>query len=367
MASPETLEFARLLNAIPGGKPVGEDLRADASPTSLYYAIKGARDTARDAERKLVGNPDDGTAPPDWKKVLQPSVQAIAEKSKDLQITAYLIESLVRLHGFAGLRDGLRLARELVEKYWDGLFPMPDEDGVATRVAALAGLDAGDSVTLPINRVPITESSTHGQLSITHYQQAQALNKISDPKIRQQKVTAGTKDAAAFQQAVTETAGPFYVNLVEDLTRCTEELGKLSAALGQRCGADAPPTSSISAALTGCLDVVKDVARDKLVVAATPAAAPAAPGAAAKADAPAEGQLRTRDDALRMLTKVADFFRQTEPHTPVSYAIEQAVRWGKMSLPDLLTELIPDEAPRKGLFRQIGVKASEPPGKDAKK
>src|SRR5262249_51834262 len=158
-------------------------------------------------------------------------------------------------------------------------------------------------------------------LSITHYQQAQALNKISDPKVRQQKVTAGTKDAAAFQQAVTETAAPFYTNLVEDLTRCTDELGKLSAVLNQRCGADAPPTSSISGALTGCRDVIKDVARDKLQAAVAPAA-PTAPGAAPKADAPAaEGQLRTRDDALKMLTKVADFFRQTEPHTPVSYAI----------------------------------------------
>src|SRR2546425_1256477 len=144
MPSPEVLDFERLLAPIAEDAPTGADLRADPSPTSLYYAIKDARSTARAAERQMVGG-EEGSSGADWRPVLQHGTKALAEKTKDLEITAYLIEALVRLHGFAGLRDGFRLARELGERYWDGLYPVPDEEGVATRVAPLTGLNGEDA------------------------------------------------------------------------------------------------------------------------------------------------------------------------------------------------------------------------------
>ena len=66
-------------------------------------------------------------------------------------------------------------------------------------------------------------------------------------------------------------------------------------------------------------------------------------------------QIMTRDDALEGLLKVADFFRQTEPHSPVSYALEQAVRWGRMPLPELLGDLISDQNVRDEMFRRLGI------------
>src|SRR5205807_10415990 len=97
----------------------------------LYHRIKDARATARAAERQLATGADGADAgPPDWNPVLQNAVKALAEQSKDLEITAYLIEALLRKHGFAGLRDGFRLAHQLIEQFWDHLYPLPDEDGV---------------------------------------------------------------------------------------------------------------------------------------------------------------------------------------------------------------------------------------------
>jgi len=43
----------------------------------------------------------------------------------------------------------------------------------------------------------------------------------------------------------------------------------------------------------------------------------------------------------------------------IPYALEQVVNWGKMSLPDLLAELIPDEGPRKSVFKQVGIRPPE--------
>jgi len=56
------------------------------------------------------------------------------------------------------------------------------------------------------------------------------------------------------------------------------------------------------------------------------------------------------------LMKVSEFFKSTEPHSPISYNLQQAVKWGHMSLPELLQELIPDESARTEYFRLVGIK-----------
>ena len=375
MASEAVLDFAKLVAPIPGPKPTGKDLREELSPNSAYYALKDARNAARAAERQLVVDGEEEAAPPDWRLVLQLGTKALTEQTKDLEATAYLIEALVRLHGFAGLRDGFRLARELVEKYWDGLYPQPDEDGLDARLAPLTGLngdDAEGTLPVPIARVPLTEATSVGRLDSTHYQQAVALGKLTDPKLREQKLAAGTLALEAFQKAVEESSAPFYRDLVEDLGQCLEEFTKLGAALDARCNGQAPPTSQIRTALESCLDVIKEMARAKLAVAPPPTATPTANGtptpAAGSAAGPGEALdgFRSRDDAFRHLLHVAAFFQRTEPQSIVPYALEQVVRWGRTPLPDLLTELIPDDTPRNIFFKQVGIRAAETPREDTK-
>ena len=65
--------------------------------------------------------------------------------------------------------------------------------------------------------------------------------------------------------------------------------------------------------------------------------------------------ISNRDEAFRTLLKVSEFFRRTEPHSPISYNLEQAVKWGRMSLPELLSELIPDERARDEFFKLAGI------------
>ena len=49
--------------------------------------------------------------------------EVIATQSKDLQLAAWLTESLVKTKGFTGLNDGLALCHGLVEKFWDTVYP----------------------------------------------------------------------------------------------------------------------------------------------------------------------------------------------------------------------------------------------------
>jgi type VI secretion system protein ImpA len=367
MPSEVTLDFDRLLEPIPGDEQAGIDLRTDLSPNSTYYAVKDARNAARTAERQAILDGEGSASGADWQPVLQHGLTVLAENSKDLEVAAYLIEALVRKQGFAGLRDGFRLVRELVERYWDGLYPRPDEDGMQTRVAPLTSLngDEGEGTLIgPIANVPLTEGNSCGPFAHCHYQQAVALTQVADEETRQARIDRGAVSMALIETAVRETPAGFFAQLVEDLRASQEEYAQLGAVLDERCGDETPPTSNIRSALAICLETVTVLARDKLAVAPTDdgkASESEGTNVPATLAGPSSGNgvIRTREEAFQQMLRLAEFFRKTEPHTPVSYAIEQVVRWGRMPLPDLLTELIPDEGSRTQFFRFVGIRLPE--------
>src|SRR6266540_3358948 len=258
MASPPVLALESLAAEIPGGDPAGQNLREDYSPASLYQSIKAARTKARAAERKR--DEGDAAAEPDWSPVLE--------------LAAWLIEALVREHGFAGLRDGFRLAGLLVEKFWDRLFPRPDEEGIANRLAALGGLnglDGGEGTLIaPINRVPLTEDRAGvGPFARWHYRQAADLEAITDPERREKRIASGAVTQEQIRRAEGGTSYAFSKNLLEDLSECTEEFEKLGRCLDEKCGKDsagaplAPPKSLIRNALKECREIVAAMASSK--------------------------------------------------------------------------------------------------------
>jgi type VI secretion system protein ImpA len=380
MPSPDVLDFVKLLAPVPGDKPAGADLRANAGPNSLYYQVKDGRNNARAAERRMEGGLEDA-APPDWKTVSAAATKALAESTKDLELAAYLIEALCRTHGFAGLRDGFKLARGLVEQFWDGLYPTPDEEGVPTRVAPLAGLngdDAEGTLAAPINRVPLTESANYGKLTYANYLQAVATGKVLDPKAKEKRIAGGAMHMELIQKAVDDTPAPFFRALHDDLTAALAEFAALGAALDAKAGPAAPPTSAIRSTLEGVLAAVNDVAKAKLAVTQTKPADDKK-DADGKGDPSANGQphgedegeklpvIYNREDALNAILQLGDYFRRTEPHSFVPFALEQAVRWARMALPELMGELIADEGPRKALFKQVGIRPPEPKAEEKKK
>jgi type VI secretion system protein ImpA len=68
--------------------------------------------------------------------------------------------------------------------------------------------------------------------------------------------------------------------------------------------------------------------------------------------------LTDRAEALRQLQTIAEFFQQTEPHSPVSYLVQRAVKWGEMPLEKWLTDVISDEGVLTRIRETLGIKDS---------
>src|SRR5437763_17071513 len=97
---PEGFDLAALLAPISEETPAGTDLRTDYSPDSIYYRLRDARAEARAAERAIEGGElADGGLPPQWRTINELGYEAIATRSKDLEIAAWLTEALLRRHG----------------------------------------------------------------------------------------------------------------------------------------------------------------------------------------------------------------------------------------------------------------------------
>jgi type VI secretion system protein ImpA len=281
-------------------------------------------------------------APAQWAKLEELAIEVIESRSKDLEIVAYLLEAVARRHQFAGLRDGFRLARELIERYWESLYPRPDEEGVATRVAALSqlnGIEADGTLIAPIKLIPITNG--RGELFTTwHFENASHRDAVR---------AAGDQSDAAWIQG-----------LAEDLAQCLVEFDLLEGALTQRCGQDGPPTSKIREALVQVETAVREVGGAHLKPAGD-AASENAGAAGGEGGSGAGGPVGSREEALRKLREVAEYFRRHEPHSPVSYAIDRSIRWAKLPLHELLGELIPNKEAFKEFDKRTGI---SPPSKD---
>ena len=68
------------------------------------------------------------------------------------------------------------------------------------------------------------------------------------------------------------------------------------------------------------------------------------------------GPINNREDAYRMLEAVADYLQRTEPHSPTPYLVKRAVSWGRMSLADLMQEIVREEGDIARYFSLLGIK-----------
>ncbi len=368
-----TFDPGHILTPISEDAPCGVDPRSDMSGQSLFLQIKDARTNARRKERALDIDPDAAAATDDWTEVANNSIETLAGVGKDLEVCAWMIEGLVRVDGFAGLYTGYVAAEGLINTFWDGIFPLPDEDGNEPRLSPFIALNgAGSDGTLiqPIRKIPLTGGGE--AYSFWQYEQAMEISQISDAGKREARLSNGGLSIDAFNAAVQQTPWKFYAGLVESIEASLEAVHSVSDAFAARVGVDSPPAGAIRALLTGILEAVKFFASAKLEQAARAigagtsdeASESSADEEADPSDTPYQAEISgesakkglTREQALRQISEIAAFFRKSEPHSPISYTLDEIVRRARMPLGELLEELIVDADARRYFYIAAGLR-----------
>jgi type VI secretion system protein ImpA len=150
----ESLVADALLEPISSDRPAGTDLRW----TPDWDRLKEARRADDDLDSGKWTKKERKAA--NWRLAQELATTLLRERSKDLQLALWLTEANIKLDGFKGLRDGLRVIRELLVRYWDkGLYPAI-EDGPEDRAGPFEWLN--NKLVDAVTAIPITARSDGG-------------------------------------------------------------------------------------------------------------------------------------------------------------------------------------------------------------
>jgi len=345
-----TFTAEELLEPISPTSPAGEDL--SFSPELDAIAQARRFDDPSLAQGEWVTDLKEA----DWNFVVRRCAALLQEKSKDLRLAVWLAEAGAKTDGLRALGEALRTLAGLCQDYWDvGLYPESDGDDHDQRIGNLSWVLA--RIPTLLREIALTDGR-QGRYSTIDFETAR---KQANANGDSNTATSGPK-LADMEAARRNNSAAFVNAFGADLQLCLTALKELETVADERLGHDSP---GFSAARDAMLDLQRML----------PAASAAATDSAEPAEVPVPvmhggdldgqaapivpsgppGAIQNRAQALAQLRAVAQFFRRTEPHSPVSYFADKAADAGEQNLHDWLRTVVKDDATMAHIEELLGV------------
>ncbi|HEY5910486.1 MAG TPA: type VI secretion system protein TssA [Verrucomicrobiae bacterium] len=328
-----------LLKPVSAEQPCGPDLSYDGRFDELETLLKGKREID-------IGNIKRPAEPPDWRE-LQQKAAAFLKDSKHLRIAMMFCCSLLQTRGLAGFRDGLQLLHGLVEKYWGALYPLLDPEDNNDPTARLNMLSA---LTAP-------RGSVTGWMTFMDYLHTTALCQprgaaaVTFEQIQNAKLGQTSPEGAAPQGPTLAALTPV---LRAGAAQIAESHGCLKEALEAVQGMDRYLTSTLSAGKTMSFDELEKTLQAMLTALQPYLPVPGGDGGetaeaastpeASTVESPGSGivisgSIRSREDVVKALEKICQYYDQVEPGSPVPYLLRRAQKLANMNFVQAVQEL----------------------------
>jgi type VI secretion system protein ImpA len=264
---------------------------------------------------------------PQWGDIKNRAIEAL-DKSKDLRVLAFLGSAVLRTDGFPAFSDTLNVAARWLDMYWSQVHPVVSEDAILRRNALNCFADPMGVVD-GLRRLPLVTSRVHGTFSLRDLDIAsgQVAPKDGDPRPSEDQI-----NAAFAEMPVEELAA-----LHESMVRAQAALKSIDSHMREAAGSEATPQFDPLAA---------QLVRMERAVAAQLALRPGHDASPAEGDGAVAGSrggpIKSRQDAIAALDAVAEFFRRTEPSSPIPLFIARAKRLVSKDFLEVLADIAPD-------------------------
>jgi len=317
------LDIAKLLAPVTLEAPAGPNLEYDPAFAAIEKAAAGRPE-------QVIGGAVTPEEPPEWNSVFSGSLDLLA-RTKDLRVAVLTARALLYRNGVSAFAEGLALLKGLVEQHWPLLHPQldPDDNNDPTmRVTSLAGL-ATSGLMLALRQSPLVESRALGPVSFADLFPAAGgpdtarisgvFESLELPQLEEATTALATAIADlhaidAVFEAQTGNRGP-------DFGALLDYFNKAHHALSQRLQARKPLEAAPEASGEG--------------TSATGAAAPPPPRGLT-------GDILTREDVVKALDKICEYYARHEPASPVPVMAQRCKKLVTMSFFEILNELAPD-------------------------
>ncbi len=329
----------KLLQPVTAEQPCGPDLSYDGRFEELESLLKGKPEVD-------FGNIRKPAEPPDWRELQLKSTEFLRE-CKHLRAATMLCCSLLKTQGLQGFRDGLQLLRGLLEQQWGPLYPLLDPEDNNDPTARLNILSA---LTSP-------RGSVTGWLTFADYlytvplcqpkgAAAVTFDQIQNARLREGGAEKAPPDTPELS-AVTAVMRAGSAQLAENFKHLQEAVEAVD-------GMDQFLTSTLSAGKAMSFDDLRKILQGMMTTTQPhlPAAGgnggigaeAAPPGQAAETEAVGAGivvtgTIRSREDVVKALDRICQYYDQVEPGSPVPYLLRRAQKLATMNFVQAVQEL----------------------------
>lgn len=336
------LDIDKLLAPISEDSPCGENLEYDADYAEMAKAAEGKGD-------QQFGKTVIAAEEPDWKTVRSLAVSLLG-RSKDLRIADFLTRASIRLDGLPGLHGGLSVIHGLCERFWPTVHPQldPDDDNDPTiRVNTIATLCDPLTTLKAVREMPFVKS----KLGMFSYRDLLVARGEMPPPASGNKTEMSSLDAA-----FAECDPNLLLSLAESAKECLRLSMGIEAVVTDQVGtSNAPNLEDLTDMLRGINKHLQDRVQQRgLNKQPEPepveedAPAESSSGSTATASTSASqpmritGEISSREDVIRTIDKICEYYRRYEPSSPVPLFLNRAKRLASKSFLDILRDLTPD-------------------------
>jgi type VI secretion system protein ImpA len=330
-----SIDVEKLLQEVSADSPAGADMEYEPEFQELE------RSTQSRAEQ-VIGDAVVEAYEPNWRDV-QRAATELFSKTKDLRIAMYLTRAGLHIDGFIGFNDGLALIKGLVERYWDTVHPQldPEDNNDPTfRVNTVAALSDPESVLRSVRTAPVVAARGIGQFSIRDIDLAKGIIQPtgSDETIPE----TGVIDAAFMQAEVSDMQAT-----LDAVKQARDNLSAIEKIFTEKVtAAQSPNLSELNKILHHIANELgeqlgrRGVAEGETAGMAEGEGGEAAAGA--KPATPISGAIQSREDVIRLLDKICDFYKQHEPSHPLPILLQRAKRLVRKDFMEILKDIAPD-------------------------
>lgn len=323
-----SIDLAQLLAPCSAEEPCGTDLEYRPEYVALLQDAAGTPEVQ-------YGDMRQDAQEPNWRDIAERTLSLLAQ-SHDLRLAVLLTRALIALDGLAGLEQGLQLLDGLLRQDWPGLYPRLDpEDGndPTERINALLTLCDRDDTLLRLRRSVLLDSRNFGALTLRALEQASEADT---------EVTA--LDTLA--NCCRDSALADLKALAESFARCLQHTAAIEAAIQAEVGilaclSLAPLTQLLR---QGQRFIAEQLPRHPDWQAPADAEASAEAGEAADCGSN-DSAIRSRQDVLRALARIGDYYVRHEPGSPVPMLLARVERLVPMDFIEIIEELAPGAMP----------------------
>jgi type VI secretion system protein ImpA len=322
------LDIQSLVAPVSEDSPCGDDLEYDPEFGELDRIAQGKPGHEMGEE---VIEPQ----PPNWDEVAD-AATALFVRTKDLRVATHLAHAQLNLDGLPGLASGLELIKRLLQDFWDQVHPQLDEEDdndPTLRMNSLTPLNSRDVFIRSLDRAVLVSSKALGRFSLRDIRLASGEVKLPDGDDTPVPDPAHI-DAAFLDCELEELTGNS-----EAASQCVSLLNDLEAYTSEQVGAElAPELGNLSSELNAVRGILnQQLSRRGVAVEAVEGEA----GEEAAEGPSMSGEIRSRDDAIRVLDRVSEYFRRNEPSSPVPLLLQRAKRLISKDFMEILRDIAP--------------------------